>query len=45
MTWFNNKIKNIEWIDLDKYDENEAISKIENILKYFPQKEGFLKFM
>jgi len=28
MTWFNNKIKNIEWIDLDKISENEAISKI-----------------
>ena len=30
MTWFNNKIKNIEWIDLDEYEENEVISKIEN---------------
>ena len=30
MTWFNNKIKNIEWINLDKYSENEAISKIKN---------------
>jgi tRNA dimethylallyltransferase len=28
MTWFNNKIKNIEWIDLDKDSENEVISKI-----------------
>lgn len=28
MTWFNNKIKNIEWIDLDKNSENEVISKI-----------------
>jgi len=28
MTWFNNKIKNIEWIDLDEYDEDEVISKI-----------------
>jgi len=28
MTWFNNKIKNIEWIDLDKDSENKAISKI-----------------
>ncbi|MBU4562033.1 tRNA (adenosine(37)-N6)-dimethylallyltransferase MiaA [bacterium] len=28
MTWFKNKIKNIEWIDLDKVDENEVISKI-----------------
>jgi tRNA dimethylallyltransferase len=28
MTWFNNKIKNIEWINLDKTTENEAISKI-----------------
>jgi hypothetical protein len=25
MTWFKNKIKNIEWIDLDEY---EVISKI-----------------
>ncbi|GAI34184.1 unnamed protein product, partial [marine sediment metagenome] len=30
MTWFNNKIKNIEWIDLDKYDKDEIISKIKN---------------
>ncbi|MHC2995735.1 MAG: tRNA (adenosine(37)-N6)-dimethylallyltransferase MiaA [Candidatus Atribacteria bacterium] len=29
MTWFKNKIKNIEWIDLDGYEENEVISKIE----------------
>ncbi len=28
MTWFKNKIKNIEWIDLDESSENEAISKI-----------------
>jgi len=28
MTWFKNKIKNIEWIDLDEYDEDEVISKI-----------------
>ncbi len=28
MTWFNNKIKNIEWIDLDKYSENKVLSKI-----------------
>jgi len=28
MTWFNNKIKNIEWIDLDKYSENEVISNL-----------------
>ena len=28
MTWFKNKIKNIEWIDLDKHSENEAVSKI-----------------
>ncbi len=28
MTWFKNKIKNIEWIDLDKNSENEVISKI-----------------
>ncbi len=28
MTWFNNKIKNIEWINLDEYDENEVIAKI-----------------
>ena len=30
MTWFNNKIKNIEWIDLDEYDESEVILKIKN---------------
>ncbi len=30
MTWFKNKINNIEWIDLDKDSENEAISKIKN---------------
>jgi len=30
MTWFKNKIKNIEWIDLDESSENEAISKIKN---------------
>lgn len=30
MTWFNNKIKNIEWIDLDEYNEDEIISKIKN---------------
>ena len=28
MTWFKNKIKNIELIDLDKDSENEVISKI-----------------
>ena len=28
MTWFKNKIKNIEWIDLDKDSENEVLSKI-----------------
>jgi len=28
MTWFKNKIENIEWIDLDKDSENEVISKI-----------------
>lgn len=30
MTWFKNKIENIEWIDLDEYDEDEVISKIKN---------------
>jgi len=30
MTWFKNKIQNIEWIDLDEYDEDEVISKIKN---------------
>lgn len=30
MTWFNNKIKNIEWIDLDEYNEDEIISKIKD---------------
>ncbi len=28
MTWFNNKMKNIEWINLDESNENEVISKI-----------------
>ena len=28
MTWFKNKIKNIEWIDLDESSENEVLSKI-----------------
>jgi tRNA dimethylallyltransferase len=28
MTWFKNKIKNIEWMDLDKYSKSEVISKI-----------------
>ncbi|MEA2086937.1 MAG: tRNA (adenosine(37)-N6)-dimethylallyltransferase MiaA [Candidatus Caldatribacteriota bacterium] len=28
MTWFNNKIENIHWIDLDKTCENDVISKI-----------------
>ncbi len=28
MTWFKNKINNIEWIDLDEFSENEVISKI-----------------
>jgi tRNA dimethylallyltransferase len=32
MTWFNHKIKNIEWIDLDEYDDNETVSKIKNII-------------
>jgi len=30
MTWFKNKIKNIEWIDLDKDSKNKAISKIKD---------------
>jgi len=30
MTWFRNKIENIEWIDLDKDSENKAISEIKN---------------
>ncbi len=30
MTWFTNKIKNIEWIDLDNYSEDEIIPKIKN---------------
>jgi len=33
MTWFKNKIKNIEWIDLDEYDEEKVISKIVNDCK------------
>ena len=28
MTWFNNKIKNIEWVDLDECDEEKVLSKI-----------------
>ena len=28
MTWFKNKIKNIEWIDLDECDEEKVLSKI-----------------
>lgn len=34
MTWFNHKIKNIEWINLDEYDENKVISKIITILSF-----------
>ena len=30
MTWFKNKIENIEWIDLDEYDEEKVLSKIIN---------------
>jgi len=30
MTWFKNKIKNIKWINLDEYDEDEVVSKIKN---------------
>ncbi len=33
MTWFKNKIKNIEWIDLDEYDEEKVLSKIINDCK------------
>jgi len=36
MTWFNNKIKNIKWIDLDKTSENEVISKIKNKINKVP---------
>ncbi|GAJ19023.1 unnamed protein product, partial [marine sediment metagenome] len=32
VTWFKNKIKNIKWIDLDKYSKNEAVSKIINTI-------------
>lgn len=32
MTWFNHKTKNIEWINLDKYNENEATSKIITVI-------------
>jgi len=28
MTWFKNKIENVQWIDLDEDNENKAISKI-----------------
>ncbi|MCJ7774278.1 MAG: hypothetical protein MUP22_14240, partial [Desulfobacterales bacterium] len=34
MTWFKNKIENIEWIDLDEYDEDEVLSKILNCKTY-----------
>ena len=30
MTWFKNKLDDIEWINLDEYSENEVISKIKN---------------
>jgi hypothetical protein len=30
MTWFNNKIENIQWMELDEYDKDEIISKIKN---------------
>jgi len=30
MTWFNNKIKNIQWINLDEYDGKKVLSKIIN---------------
>ena len=30
MTWFKNKIENIQWINLDESSENEVISKITN---------------
>ena len=30
ITWFENKIENIQWIDLDENSENEVISKICN---------------
>ena len=33
MTWFKNKIKNIEWIGLDEYDEEKVLSKIINDCK------------
>ena len=34
MTWFKNKIENIEWIDLDEYNENEVVLKINNKIDY-----------
>jgi len=30
MTWFRNKLEDIEWIDLDKDSENKTILKIQN---------------
>lgn len=30
MTWFSHKIKNIEWIDLDEYNEEKVLFKIIN---------------
>jgi len=30
MTWFKNKIENIEWVNLDEHNEDEVIPKIKN---------------
>ena len=33
MTWFKNKIKDVEWINIDLYEEDEVLSKIGNKIK------------
>ncbi|MCK5767293.1 MAG: tRNA (adenosine(37)-N6)-dimethylallyltransferase MiaA [Candidatus Atribacteria bacterium] len=33
MTWFKNKIKDVQWINLDQYEEDEILSQIENKIK------------
>ena len=32
MTWFKNKINNIEWINLDEYNGDEVASKVKNTI-------------
>ena len=33
MTWFKNKIKDVQWINLDQCEEDEILSQIENKIK------------